>query len=110
MAETGCLRRVKRHIIGKSHDFFVIASPGLEKLCADELRDIVNDSASVTVMSGGVSFRGRLTDAYLANLHLRCAGRVLMRLASIKATHFNALQHQVSQIPWELYLPPDHGI
>jgi putative N6-adenine-specific DNA methylase len=110
MAETGWQRRVKRHIIGKSHDFFVIAGPGLAQLCADQLRNIVDDSASVAVISGGAGFRGRLTDAYRANLHLRYASRVLMRLATIEATHFNALQHQVSQFPWELYLSPDHDI
>jgi putative N6-adenine-specific DNA methylase len=41
----------------------------------------------------------------LANLHLRTAGRVLLRLSSFAATNFRQLKKQIATIPWELYLP-----
>lgn len=53
---------------------------------------------------GGVEFEGRLQDCYIANLHLRIANRVLMRVAGFKASNFSNLEKRLSSIPWELYL------
>jgi putative N6-adenine-specific DNA methylase len=98
-------KRIKRHIIGRVHEFFVITLPGYEQFCADELATL-SDSVRVTrVLKGGVGFYGRLTDVYLANLHVRTAGRVLMRLGRFKATNFSQLETHTQKIAWELYLP-----
>ena len=98
-------KRIKRHIVGRSHELFAITLPGYEQLCADEL-DALSDTLKVAeVLRGGVDFSGRLTDVYLANLHVRTAGRVLMRLGRFKATNFNQLESRTRNIAWELYLP-----
>lgn len=46
-------------------------------------------------------------DAYLANLHLRTANRILMRIGEISATNFHRLEKKLAELPWEMYLPPD---
>jgi putative N6-adenine-specific DNA methylase len=98
-------KRIKRHIVGRGHELFAVTLPGYERLCADEL-EALSDTVHVTaVVNGGVSFNGRLTDVYLANLHVRTAGRVLMRLGRFKATRFNQLESRTRKIAWELYLP-----
>lgn len=58
------------------------------------------------VVYGGVQFKGRIHDCYLANLNLRTAGRVLMRIDAFRATNFSLLERKIAEIPWELYLQP----
>ena len=96
-------KRIKRHVIGKTHDFFVVAAPGLEELCLAELTALGLNGRPI---AGGVAFAGRLPDCYLANLHLRTASRVLMRVHSFHAVHFSELERQVGPFAWELFLKP----
>jgi putative N6-adenine-specific DNA methylase len=96
-------KRLKRHVIGKRHAFFVVTAPGLEDLARAELAAIGLEGHPV---AGGVEFAGRLHEAYRANLHLRTAGRILMRLAAFTTTHFSELEQQAADIPWELHLKP----
>lgn len=98
-------KRIKRHLIGRRHDYFAVTLPGFERLCADELTRLSETIRITRIAAGGVSFSGRLTDAYRANLQVRTAGRLLMRLARFKATNFQQLEKQIQKIPWELYLP-----
>ncbi len=58
-------------------------------------------------VSGGIAFSGKLYDGYLANLHLRTASRILMRIETMSASHFSRLSKKAAEIPWELYLHPD---
>ena len=60
------------------------------------------------MVGGGIEFEGRLKDCYIANLHLRIANRVLMRIAGFKASNFSRLEKKLSLIPWEIYI--SHGI
>jgi len=99
-------RRIKRHVIGESHSFFVVTQPGYENLCRQELENLSRDLAFDPPVKGGVAFSGRLPDLYDANLHLRTAGRVLMRLAAFKATGFSRLEKLIRESDWSLYLPP----
>jgi putative N6-adenine-specific DNA methylase len=97
-------KRIKRHVVGRRQDFFAVTLPGYETPCVDELNNL-SESIDVTeVLNGGISFSGRLTDLYLANLHVRTAVRILMRLAHFKATNFKQLEINTRKIPWELYL------
>jgi putative N6-adenine-specific DNA methylase len=98
-------KRIKRHLIGRRHDYFAVTLPGFERLCADELIRLSDTIRITRIANGGVSFNGRLTDVYRANLQVRTAGRLLMRLARFKATNFQQLEKQIQKIPWELYLP-----
>jgi putative N6-adenine-specific DNA methylase len=98
-------KRIKRHVSGPAHTFFAVVAPGLEALCRGELAALLGDGRSLTPVPGGVVFEGRLEDLYLANLQLRTASRVLMRIAEFKVVGFGALEKRLAEIPWELYLP-----
>jgi putative N6-adenine-specific DNA methylase len=97
-------KRIKRHIIGRDHQFFVITAPGLEQLCLEELMQLQHSCSNVLRVNGGVTFTGRLNDCYLVNLHLRLASRILMRIDHCKVSNFLKLQKKIAAIPWELYL------
>jgi len=97
-------KRIKRHITGRTHYFFIAVAPGLEELCLEELRSLPLSSKVFSKEKGGIGFEGRLPDCYIANLHLRIASRVLMRVTGFKASNFINLEKRLSSVPWELYL------
>lgn len=99
-------KRLKRHVIGPRHGFFAVTPPGLESLCRRELSGLSETMEIVSETRGGVLFLGKLVDMYTANLHLRTAGRILMRIADFPASNFRQLDRQITALPWELYLPP----
>jgi putative N6-adenine-specific DNA methylase len=102
--ESPLQKRIKRHIIGRTHSFFVAVTPGLEALCLEELRSLPLSANAFSMAKGGIEFEGRLQDCYIANLHLRIANRVLMRIAGFKASNFSRLEKKLSSVPWEIYL------
>jgi putative N6-adenine-specific DNA methylase len=108
--ETPLAKRIKRHVIGRMRTYFSVTAPGLENLCLNELQPLPLAVKEATVSPGGVRFNGRLQDCYLANLYLRTANRILLRIGSFKATHFSRLEKNVAAIPWELYLRPEHRL
>ena len=96
-------KRIRRHVVGKSHRFFAVTAPGLEPLCLGELESLGLTGAAV---EGGVEFSGRLQAAYLANLCLRTANRILLRVHEFRATSFRALAQEAASFPWELFIAP----
>ncbi|MFH1672426.1 MAG: hypothetical protein ABIF87_03225 [Pseudomonadota bacterium] len=104
---TNLEKRIKRHVIGRTQDFFAATTPGLEQLCLEELLQLPFTREDASVVPGGVEFRGPLHDCYAANLKLRLANRILMRISNFNATNFRKLQKKIAEIPWELYLLPD---
>ena len=78
-------------------------APGLERLCAAELADLGIAVGAVTPRT--VPFRASTRDLYRANVWLRTATRVLLRLAKFPARTFGALQDGVAAIEWTPYLP-----
>ena len=97
-------KRIKRHVIGRRHNFFVATSPGFEPVCLQELLKLEPAAGEACVIPGGVEFEGRLDDCYLANLNLRSANRILMRIHTFKSSNFRKLEKKLLDIPWELYL------
>lgn len=53
---------------------------------------------------GGVSWEGDARSMMRANLWLRTASRVLVRVAQFKATAFYELEKRAKKIPWEQFL------
>lgn len=102
---TSAIKRIRRHIRGQTHTFFAATAPGFESLCFEELSALSLKEAKIT--DGGVEFGGRVWDAYLANLHLRTANRILMRIGEITASNFHRLEKKLADVPWEIYLPTD---
>ena len=95
-------KRIKRQVVARSMEFFAATSPGLEPLCLHELQALSVVGPEGRAAEGGVSFNGRLYDGYLANLCLRTANRVLMRIGAFKASNFFTLEKNLAAIPWEL--------
>ena len=84
-------------------DAFVIVAPGIEKIAATELRALAVDP--VETERGGVSFRGSQRDIYNANLRLRTATRIVVRIAQFHASSFAELERRAKKIEWERWLP-----
>lgn len=106
---TALEKRIKRRVTGRDHEFFAVTLPGLEALCLNELASLGIDEKTRRVSKGGVSFQGRVHDAYAANLHLRTASRILMRIDHFQATGFRQLEKHITAFPWELYLHTDQA-
>jgi len=104
--ETSFQKRLKRQVVGRVRDYFAVTAPGLETFCLKELQELPLSVKDAQSISGGVRFKGRLVDCYIANLHLGTAGRVLMRIGGFKATGFSRLHRKLVQIPWELFILP----
>ena len=105
-AENPLSKRIKRHVIGRMHKFFAATSPGFEPVCLNELLSLPVSADAAAVITGGVEFDGRLVDCYLANLNLRSANRILMRIQILKSTNFRQIEKKLLEVPWELYLQP----
>jgi len=97
-------KRIKRHVTGRTHSFFIAVTPGLEALCLEELQALPLSASAFSTEKGGIEFEGKLQDCYLLNLHLRTANRVLMRIDGFKASNFSSLEKKLSSVPWELFL------
>ncbi|MHB1327592.1 MAG: THUMP domain-containing class I SAM-dependent RNA methyltransferase [Gemmatimonadales bacterium] len=74
---------------------------GMEQVLAGELAALGLPGA---VMPGGVAFEGSLLDVAKANLMLRTAGRVLVRIASFRARTFPELERHAAKVPWAQFL------
>lgn len=81
------------------------ATFGLEAVVGKELKDLGFEN--VVVENGRALFTGNEKDICKANMWLRSADRVFIRVAEFKATSFESLFNSVNEIPWELYLPVD---
>jgi putative N6-adenine-specific DNA methylase len=99
-------KRIKRQVVARTVEFFAATSPGLESMCLRELQALSLVGTEGCAAEGGVSFIGRLHDGYLANLCLRTANRVLMRIGAFTASNFFTLEKKLAATPWELYLYP----
>ncbi|MDY0061710.1 MAG: RNA methyltransferase [Myxococcota bacterium] len=90
--------------VDERHQLFAIVVPGLEGVAAEELAELGLDEP--TVVPGGVTVRGSLSQLFLANLRLRIASRLLLRVGEVRARAFSELSRRVATLPWERYLPP----
>ncbi len=79
---------------------------GLEGIVADELR-FGGKLEEVHAENGRVLFAGDENTLAWANLNLRCAERVLIRLGVFPARSFDALFEGVRALPWEQFIPRD---
>ena len=78
---------------------------GLESVLKREVQDLGYEISSVE--DGRVSFYGDVSAICRANIFLRTAERVLLKVGSFKATTFDELFERTKEIPWEEYIPKD---
>ena len=81
------------------YEAFAVAAPGLEEIVAEELSELKVRDAQV--IDGGVEFIASQKSLYEANLHLRTASRVLIRLAHFRSVSFGELERNARKVPWE---------
>lgn len=87
---------------------FAVTAPGLAGLAAAELRSMgINPGAPE---SGGVSFQAIPPILYRANLRLRTASRVLMRLGSFEAVTFPELRQKAAALEWQRFVRPGQPV
>ena len=102
---------------------FAVCSPGLEPFAAHELyqsglmggysfprSETFPTESGYSYELGGIEFQGSLHTVYRANLYLRTASRVLVRLGQFYAAEFPELRRKAGRLPWENYLTPERPI
>lgn len=93
---------------GNNMDLYEIMTPchfGLEAVLKREIFDMGYDIKKVE--DGRVIFEGDSEAIAMANIHLRTAERVLLKVGSFKATTFEELFQGIENLPWEQYIPKD---
>lgn len=98
-----------------SFHFFAVAAPGLPPYTAAELRQLGllhrrSKEHKRAVEAGGVTFSGDRAALYRANLHLRTASRVLVRLGDFRAENFQQVRARTAALAWEQFLAPGQPI
>ena len=78
---------------------------GLEAVLKREIQDLGYEISNVE--DGRVSFYGNAEAICRANIFLRTAERVLLKVGSFKAVTFEELFEYTKKIPWEKYVPKD---
>lgn len=87
---------------------FAVAAPGLEPIVAKELVDLGH--SGLNAIDGGVEFNANRRQLYEANLHLRTASRVVIRLGRFRALTFAELEKRAGKIPWEQVIASGQGV
>lgn len=85
-------------------EIFLVATPGLEQPLLDEARGLGFDAR---IEPGGVVFTGGWSDVWRANLLVRGATRVLVRIGAFRAMHPAQLDKRAHRFPWADWLRAD---
>jgi putative N6-adenine-specific DNA methylase len=87
-----------------TYDAWAVAAPGLEALVQAELRAL--GFADAEALTGGVSFTTDALGLARANLYVRVASRIVVRLASFRATAFHELERAARKVEWGRVIAP----
>src|SRR5579864_1080491 len=87
----------------ETHRCLAVTPPGVEELTAEELAAL-----GVPIrrsFRGGVEFRATDRQLYAANLWLRTATRVVVRVARFTAASFDELERELRAVAWDRFMP-----
>ncbi len=87
---------------------FLVAAPGLEPALIAEAK--AHGFGPLKPISGGVECTGDWPDVWRANLMLRSATRVLVRIGEFRAFHLAQLDKRARKFPWGDVLRADQPI
>ena len=76
---------------------------GMESVLKNEIYDIGYEITDVS--DGRVTFAGDAEAIVRANICLRTAERVLLKVGSFRAESFEDLYQGTKALPWEIFLP-----
>lgn len=96
---------------------FAVAAPSVEEITRAELAGLgfqplapqADDSAGPGE-SGGVEFDARPAELYRANLQLRTASRILVRVGEFDVIGFDELRRKASRLGWKEFLRPGERV
>lgn len=86
-------------------DIFLVAVPGTEDLLRAEA--VEKGFRKPVAVKGGVTLKGGWPDVWRANLEMRGASRVLVRIGSFRVSHLAQLDKQARKFPWDQFLRVD---
>jgi putative N6-adenine-specific DNA methylase len=86
---------------------FAVTAPGLEAICA---RELAERGIRGRVSEGGVAWSGSVETVARANLWLRTANRVIVRVAEFRAKAFHELELSAKRIEWEHWIAPKSAV
>jgi putative N6-adenine-specific DNA methylase len=89
-------------------DCYAVVAPGLEQLAAAELRAIGIEPGEIE--PGGVAFRASDAGLFEANLRLRTASRMIVRIAEFRATAFHELERLARSVQWDAFVAPGGAV
>src|SRR5712675_145452 len=89
------------------YELFASTAPGLESIAAGELKSL---GARGRQETGGVAFAGELDRLYEANLWLRTASLVVVRLGQFHASTFYELERHSTKLAWPDFLPESGAV
>jgi len=104
-------------VIGAAHmtdqysdnfEIFLVTLPGLEEHLFAEVKE--QGFKKPVMISGGVLTQGKWKDVWRANLVLRGASKVLVRIGEFRAHHLAQLDKHARRFPWGEFLLPDHRV
>lgn len=78
---------------------------GLEAVCKRELSDLGFEN--IKVENGKLIFPAEIKDIPKANIWLRTADRVLLKMGEFKALTFDELFEKTKALPWDEWIPED---
>ena len=88
---------------------FAVTAPGLEAICARELAEL-GIRGRVSEAGGGVAWSGSMESVARANLWLRTANRVIIRVAEFRAKAFHELELSAKRIEWDRWVAPKSAV
>ncbi|MGL5932294.1 class I SAM-dependent RNA methyltransferase [uncultured Cetobacterium sp.] len=89
----------------KKYRLIASATMGLESVVKDECKELGFEN--VETFNGRVEFDGDEKEIVEANLHLRCADRVFIKMGEFKALTFDNLFENIKRLPWENIISAD---
>lgn len=89
----------------ETFDLLATTAFGLEAVCAREIESLGYEATIIS--TGRVLFRAGAIGIARANLWLRTADRVLLRVGHFNAPDFEALFQGTMDLAWERWIPPD---
>jgi putative N6-adenine-specific DNA methylase len=89
----------------KTVTLIATAKFGLEAVVKREVADLGFEEMQVS--PGRIEFTADVTDIPKANIWLRCADRVQLKMGEFSATTFDDLFEQTKALPWEAWITAD---
>jgi len=87
------------------YDLIATSTFGIESITAKELKALGYENLKIE--NGKVTFEGDEMDIAIANVHLRTADRVLIKMAEFEARSFEELFQGTKNIEWSRLIPID---